>query len=51
MVSVWGAQKAMGFAREVRGKGQVRWLRSQAHAIAQEVDGYTWVDEMNHLIN
>jgi hypothetical protein len=42
---------AMGFAREVRGKGQVRWLRSQARAIAQEVDGYTWVDEMNHLIN
>jgi hypothetical protein len=26
-------------------------LRSRAHAIAQEVDGYTWVDEMKHLIN
>ena len=50
-VSVWGAQMAVGFAGDVCEKGQVRWLRSRAYAIGQEVDGYTWVDEMNHLIN
>ena len=50
-VSVWGAQMAVGFAGDVCEEGQVRWLRSRAYAIGQEVDGYTWVDEMNHLIN
>jgi len=38
-VSVWGAQSVAGFVEEVHGEGQVRWLRSWAHAIVQEVDG------------
>jgi len=41
----------MWFVEEVHGEGQVRWLVSQAHAIVQELDGDTWIDEMNHLVN
>jgi len=49
-VSVWSVQVAMGFVKEVHGQGQVRSLRSRAHVIAEELDGDTWVDEINHLI-
>jgi hypothetical protein len=40
----------MGFVEEVHGQGQVRSLRSQVYVIAEELDGDTWVDEINHLI-
>jgi hypothetical protein len=51
LVSVWGAQRAAGFVEEVHGEGQVRWFSLWAHAIAQELDGDTWGDEMSHLMN
>ena len=38
---VWGAQKNTGFVKEVHLEGQVRWLRSRVHAIAQEARGDT----------
>ena len=49
-VSVWSVQVAIRFVKEVHGQGQVRSLRSRAHVIAEELDGDTWVDEINHLI-
>jgi hypothetical protein len=39
----------MGFVEEVHGQGQVRSLRSRAHVIVEELNGDTWVDEINHL--
>jgi len=40
-IFVWGAQKNTGFVKEVHLEGQVMWLRSRVHAIAQEARGDT----------